>query len=104
MRTGEKTARIIAPMPRGRSRGMGLRLPCIGDIAVHLADARDEQQLDEVERRAGGDLRDCRRSSASPASTVRSMRGVGSGLGIAACARYVSGRHRFAVGDERGLG
>src|SRR5436305_11908847 len=39
----------------GRSRGIDLRLPCIREIAVILADVRDDQQLDEVERRAGGE-------------------------------------------------
>jgi hypothetical protein len=34
-----------------------LRLPCIREIAVILADVRDDQQLDEVERGAGGEQR-----------------------------------------------
>jgi hypothetical protein len=32
-----------------------MRLPCIGRIAVIPTDVRDDRQLDEVERRAGGD-------------------------------------------------
>jgi hypothetical protein len=32
-----------------------LGLPCIRELAVILADVRDDLQLDEVERRAGGE-------------------------------------------------
>jgi hypothetical protein len=34
-----------------------LRLPCIHEIAVIRADVRDDQQFDDVPRRAGGDER-----------------------------------------------
>ena len=40
---------------RGRSRRVDLRLPCIREIAVILADVRHDQRPDEVEKRAGGD-------------------------------------------------
>src|ERR1700752_4871197 len=40
---------------RGRSRGIELRLPCIHEIAVILADVRNDQRIDDVARRADGD-------------------------------------------------
>jgi hypothetical protein len=38
---------------RRRSRGIELRLPCIHEIAVILADVRNDQRIDDVSRRAG---------------------------------------------------
>jgi hypothetical protein len=34
-------------------------LPCIREIAVILADVRHDQRLDEVEKRAGGEIQGC---------------------------------------------
>jgi hypothetical protein len=39
---------------RGRSRGIDVRLPCIHEIAVILADVRNDHRIDDVARRAGG--------------------------------------------------
>jgi hypothetical protein len=73
-------------------------LPCIREVAVILVDVRDDQEPDEVERRAGGELQ------VSTWNRGPTCFQVGAALGSLQYRRGVEGaRRRCAKAAERAL-